>query len=49
MIGGYGDRLIVAAGEGAVRLVRVQLEGKKAMAAEEFLRGYRAEGTSMQS
>ena len=42
-----GDRLVVAAGEGAVRLVRVQLEGKKAMAAEEFLRGYRAEDTWM--
>ncbi len=44
-----GDRLVVAAGSGAVRLVRVQLEGKKVMGAEEFLRGYRAEGTRMQS
>ncbi|HEY2154044.1 MAG TPA: methionyl-tRNA formyltransferase [Isosphaeraceae bacterium] len=44
-----GDRLVVAAGSGAVRLVRVQLEGKKAMGAEEFLRGYRAEGTRMRS
>ncbi len=44
-----GDRLVVAAGSGAVRLVRVQLEGKKAMGAEEFLRGYRAEGTWMRS
>jgi methionyl-tRNA formyltransferase len=42
-----GDRLVVAAGEGTIRLVRVQLEGKKAMGAEEFLRGYRAEGTWM--
>jgi methionyl-tRNA formyltransferase len=42
-----GDRLVVAAGEGAVRLLRVQLEGKKAMDAAEFLRGYRAEGTWM--
>jgi methionyl-tRNA formyltransferase len=42
-----GDRLVVAAGQGAVRLVRVQLEGKKAVGAEEFLRGYRAEGTWM--
>jgi methionyl-tRNA formyltransferase len=44
-----GDRLIVAAGSGAVRLVRVQLEGKKATGAEGFLRGYRAEGTWMRS
>jgi methionyl-tRNA formyltransferase len=44
-----GDRLVVAAGSGAVRLVRVQLEGKKAMGAEEFLRGYRSEGTWMRS
>lgn len=44
-----GDRLVVAAGSGAVRLVRVQLEGKKAAGAEEFLRGYRAEGTWMRS
>jgi methionyl-tRNA formyltransferase len=33
------DRLIVACGEGAVRLVEVQRAGKKPMAAEEFLRG----------
>ncbi len=40
-----GDRFVVASGQGAVRLLTVQLEGKKAMSAEEFLRGYRAEGT----
>ena len=34
------DRLVVAAGEGAVRLLMVQLEGKKAMGAAEFLRGH---------
>jgi methionyl-tRNA formyltransferase len=33
-----GD-LTIACGEGAVRLVEVQREGKKAMSAEEFLRG----------
>jgi methionyl-tRNA formyltransferase len=33
------DRLTVACGEGAVRLVQVQRAGAKAMAAEEFLRG----------
>jgi methionyl-tRNA formyltransferase len=42
-----GDRFVVASGQGAVRLLTVQLEGKKAMSAEEFLRGYRAEGTRM--
>jgi methionyl-tRNA formyltransferase len=46
---GRGDRLVVAAGEGAVRLIRVQLEGKKILTAEEFLRGHRPEGTSMRS
>jgi len=33
--------LVVAAGEGAVSLGDVQLEGKRRMAAAEFLRGYR--------
>jgi methionyl-tRNA formyltransferase len=36
-----GDRLVVAAGEGAVRLLVIQLEGKKAATAAEFLRGHR--------
>lgn len=34
-----GDRLIVATGQGAVRLLQVQLPGKKAMPVVEFLRG----------
>jgi methionyl-tRNA formyltransferase len=33
------DHLTVACGEGAVRLVEVQRAGKRAMAADEFLRG----------
>jgi len=33
------DQLTIACGDGAVRLVQVQREGKKAMSAEEFLRG----------
>lgn len=33
------DHLTIACGDGAVRLVQVQCEGKKAMSAEEFLRG----------
>jgi methionyl-tRNA formyltransferase len=33
------DALLVACGEGALRLVTVQREGKAPMAAEEFLRG----------
>jgi len=33
------DRLLVACGDGAVRLTRVQAEGRKAQDAEEFLRG----------
>lgn len=35
--------LIVAAGGGAIRLVRLQVAGKKPMTAEEFLRGHRVE------
>ena len=34
------DRLRVACGEGAVRLVRVQREGKAAQSPEEMLRGF---------
>lgn len=36
-----GDRLVLAAGEGAVALRRVQPAGKRAMDVEQFLRGYR--------
>ena len=39
-----GDRLIVAAGSGAVQLLKLQLEGKKALLAGEFLRGYQLHG-----
>jgi methionyl-tRNA formyltransferase len=33
------DRLTVACGEGAIRIVRLQREGSRAMAADDFLRG----------
>ena len=33
------DRLLIACGSGALRLVRLQREGKGAMTAEDFLRG----------
>ena len=36
-----GPQLIVATGEGCLRLDQVQPEGKKGLAGEEFLRGYR--------
>lgn len=40
------DRLLIACGTGALRLTRLQREGKGAMAAEDFLRGNpRAAGT----
>jgi methionyl-tRNA formyltransferase len=42
-----GDHFVVAAGSGAVRLLRVQLEGKKACPAEEFLRGHQLFGASL--
>ena len=38
-----GKDLIVACGNGSVRVTRVQVRGKKAMDAEDFLRGYRLE------
>lgn len=34
------DRLTIACGEGAVRLVEIQRAGKRAMTSEEFLRGF---------
>lgn len=37
----HGDRLVAAAGSGAVRLVTVQVPGKRAMSAAEFLNGHR--------
>jgi len=33
------DRLTIACGDGAVRLIEVQRAGKQPMKAEEFLRG----------
>jgi methionyl-tRNA formyltransferase len=42
-----GDRLVVAAGSGAVRLLKVQLEGKKALPVEEFLRGHQLHGATL--
>jgi methionyl-tRNA formyltransferase len=36
-----GDRLIIAAGQGTVRIRRLQVEGKRAMTAREFLAGHR--------
>ena len=39
-----GDRLVVAAGDGAVRLLILQMVGKKPMPAVEFLRGYHPYG-----
>jgi methionyl-tRNA formyltransferase len=44
---GLGDRLVVAAGQGAVRLIRVQLEGKKPVFAADFLRGHQLLGDFM--
>jgi methionyl-tRNA formyltransferase len=42
------ERLAVACGSGALRLTRVQLAGRPAMATEAFLRGHRvAVGTTV--
>ncbi|WP_142849091.1 methionyl-tRNA formyltransferase [Telmatospirillum sp. J64-1] len=44
------DKLLVAAGEGAVRLLQIQRAGGKPLDAETFLRGFPlAEGTSLAS
>jgi methionyl-tRNA formyltransferase len=40
--GTFGDEVVVYAKEGAVRLVQVQPEGKKVMAAKDWLRGLRS-------
>lgn len=40
-------RLVVAAGSGAVELLKVQLEGKTALPIREFLRGYQLFGTTL--
>ena len=42
-----GDRLVVAAGLGAIRLMTVQLEGKKALPVQEFLRGHQLHGATL--
>jgi methionyl-tRNA formyltransferase len=42
-----GDRLVVAAGRGAVRLLTVQLEGKKPCSAVDFLRGHQLHGAAL--
>jgi methionyl-tRNA formyltransferase len=36
-----GDRLVVATGEGPLRVLEIQAEGKRPMAAREFLAGHR--------
>ena len=44
------DALTIACGEGAVRLLSLQRAGKRAMPAEEFLRGWPiAPGTQIQA
>ena len=35
-----GDRLVVACGQGQLRLVEIQPAGKNRLSAREFLRGY---------
>ena len=37
----FGDRLIVATGAGALRIVELQPEGKRALTARDFLAGHR--------
>jgi methionyl-tRNA formyltransferase len=41
VVSAHGDALVVAAGHGTLRLKRVKPEGKRAMAAREFLAGHR--------
>jgi methionyl-tRNA formyltransferase len=44
-----GDRLHVAAGDGAVALLRVQLPGKTPLSAAEFLRGHKVQPGDLMS
>jgi methionyl-tRNA formyltransferase len=41
IIEAHGDRLIIATGDGQVRLIEIQAEGKRPMGAREFLAGHR--------
>ncbi|TMC92441.1 MAG: hypothetical protein E6J22_09500, partial [Chloroflexi bacterium] len=42
--------LLIATGDGSLLVTQLQLEGKKAMSAEEFLRGYpQITGETLQS
>ena len=41
VLAAQGDGFVVAAGHGTLRLKRVKPEGKRAMAAREFLAGHR--------
>jgi methionyl-tRNA formyltransferase len=36
-----GDRLIIATGDGHLRVVEIQAEGKRPLGAREFLAGHR--------
>ncbi len=36
-----GDHLFIGCGEGGLEVLEVQLEGKKRMAARDFIHGYR--------
>ena len=43
-----GEKFIVNTGKGTIQIDRVQLEGKKAVAKDEFLRGHKIkEGTML--
>jgi len=42
-----GDRLVIAAGEGAIGILSLQLEGGRKMSAAEFLRGHRLRAGEM--
>jgi methionyl-tRNA formyltransferase len=41
VVGAAGDRLIVRAGDGLLRIIEMQAEGKRPMSAREFLAGHR--------
>jgi methionyl-tRNA formyltransferase len=42
-----GDRLVIAAGEGAVQLLVIQLPGKKPASVAEFLHGHRIQPSDL--
>lgn len=49
LLSATGNELVISAGEGAIALEEIQLEGKRRMTAAELLRGYKPSGVALPS